>query len=462
MSNHIKLIIFDLDGVLLDCKKIHENAFIKSWNTIYNNIPITEKIHENYLEGRNTLGKIEILEKRYNINVNKGLIFEKKQLYTNEELELFQYPNKFLDIFINLKNKGYLLACASNSISSTVQYILTQLQIKMYFDCILSNEDVVHPKPNPEIYLKTMELMNVLPHETLIFEDSNVGLTAAYASKANVIKVIDSLDLNESFINKSIATRMNYKPWENDPNWKLTIVIPMAGEGSRFKIEGYTITKPLIPIQDKPMIQWVLDNLKSKNSELQKRIEYHLCVRSDVIHKLKDISNVFLHEIPCLTEGPASTVLTMRSNLEHNNYPLLIANSDQFLEWDFDDFLEASINPQYEGCISTFNQPDSNDIKWSYAKVDINGLVTKVAEKEYISPHATTGIYFWKSASNFVKYVDTMISNNDRVNNEFYVGPVYNYAIQNNEKIRIYNCKNMWGLGVPNDLKKFITHYLKS
>lgn len=54
-----------------------------------------------------------------------------------------------------------------------------------------------------------------------------------------------------------------------------------------------------------------------------------------------------------------------------------------------------------------------------------------------------------------------MISNNDRVKNEFYVGPVYNYAIQDNNKIRILDCKRMWGLGVPNDLKKFIQDYLK-
>jgi HAD superfamily hydrolase (TIGR01509 family) len=460
MTN-IKLIIFDLDGVLIDCKKIHENAFIKSWNTIYNDLLISEKFHELYLEGRNTIGKLEFLENMYSIKVNKNKIFENKQKYTKDELDIFHYPTKFIDIFINLKKKGYLLACASNSINNTVKYVLERLQIKENFDCILTNEDVKHPKPNPEIYIKVMETCKVLPNETIIFEDSNIGLKAAYESKAHVVKVIDSSDLNESFINTSIEYKMKYKPWESDPNWKITVVIPMAGEGSRFKIEGYTITKPLIPIQDKPMIQWVLDNLKSKNTDLANKIEYHLCVRSDVVDKLKDISNVYLHEIPSLTEGPASTVLTIRSSLENNNYPLLIANSDQFLEWDFDEFLEASINPEYEGCISTFNQPDSTDLKWSYAKIDENGLVTKVAEKEYISSNATTGIYFWKSASNFVKYVDKMIEKNDRVKNEFYVGPVYNYAIQNNDKIRIFNCKKMWGLGVPTDLKKFMSDYLK-
>ena len=457
----IKLLIFDLDGVLLDCKKIHENAFIKSWNEIYPWLPITEKFHSEYLDGRNTYGKIKYLENYFKTNVNEKNIFNTKQKYTFNELDLYNYPTKFLELFTCLKNDGYLLACASNSIKTTVNLVLTKLKIKDLFDIVLSNEDVENPKPSPDIYIKTMNILNVKPSETIIFEDSLIGLTAAKDSKANVIKVIDSVDLNKKFIYNSIYKMSNYEPWKEDPNWKLMVIIPMAGEGSRFKVEGYTITKPLIPINNKPMIQWVLDNIKSNNDELQKRIEYHLCVRSDVIHYLKNIPNVFLHEIPNLTEGPACTVLSIKSLLENNEYPILIANSDQYLEWDFEEFLNSSLNPEYDGCISTFHQADPNDLKWSYAQIDVNGLVTKVAEKEYISSNATTGLYFWKSASNFVKNAKLMILNNDRVKNEFYVGPVYNYAISNRNKIRIHHCKKMWGLGVPSDLKKFIENYLK-
>jgi beta-phosphoglucomutase-like phosphatase (HAD superfamily)/dTDP-glucose pyrophosphorylase len=457
----IKLLIFDLDGVLLDCKDIHKKAFIKSWNDNYKWLNISDQFHDTYLDGRNTYGKIEYLEKYFNIKVNNKNIFEKKQINTLYELELFNYPTKFYEIFNILKNDGYLLACASNSIRKTVELVLNKLKIINLFDCILSNEDVENPKPSPDIYIKTMNRLNIIPEETLIFEDSDIGLLAARNSKANVIQVIDSVDLNIKFLYKSIKAMTNTEPWKDDPNWKLMIIIPMAGEGSRFKVEGYTITKPLIPIQNKPMIQWVLDNIKSSNEELQKRIEYHLCVRSDVIDQLKNISNIYLHSIPALTEGPACTVLSIRSLLENNKYPILIANSDQYLEWDFDEFINAALNPLYQGCISTFYQPDSNDLKWSYAELDENGCVVKVAEKEYISSNATTGLYFWKSASNFVKYSDEMIRKNDRVKNEFYIGPVYNYAINNGDKLRIFNCKKMWGLGVPTDLKRFISEYLK-
>jgi dTDP-glucose pyrophosphorylase len=100
-------------------------------------------------------------------------------------------------------------------------------------------------------------------------------------------------------------------------------------------------------------------------------------------------------------------------------------------------------------------------LKWSYAELDENGIVVRVAEKEYISSNATTGLYFWKSASKFVKYTEEMIQKNDRVKNEFYVGPVYNYAISHGDKLRIHNCKKMWGLGVPTDLNYFISDFLK-
>ena len=459
MSN-IKLLIFDLDGVLLDCKHIHENAFLNTWNNLYEWSPITHTFHDKHLDGRNTYGKIEYLEKHFNIKVDSKKIYTEKQRYTKEELLSYNYPTKFKEIFESLKQQNILLACASNSIRETVELVLNKLNIYKYFDLILTNEDVVKPKPFPEIYNRVMSTLDILPENTIIFEDSPIGLEAANKSGANVIKVKDSVDLNLLFILNSIEQKMQFRPYEVDPNWKLRIVVPMAGEGSRFRVEGYNISKPFIPIQNKPMILWVLDNFKSKYPELQSRIEYHLCVRSEYANQFNDLSGLIIHSIPNLTEGPACTVLHIKDYI-NDEYPILMANSDQYLEWDFDEFIEASLNPYYDGCISTFYQPDSNDLKWSYAKINENGIVTKVAEKEYISSNATTGIYFWKSARNFIKHAETMIHKNDRVKNEFYVGPVYNYAIQDNNNIRILDCKKMWGLGVPADLKKFISDYLK-
>jgi hypothetical protein len=140
--------------------------------------------------------------------------------------------------------------------------------------------------------------------------------------------------------------------------------------------------------------------------------------------------------------------------------PLVIVNSDQFLEWNSDSFYKSLLNPTYDGCILTFLQPDQNDIKWSYASVDNDSLVTEVAEKKWISPFATVGLYGWAKGSDFVLYAEQMIAKNIRTNNEFYVCPVYNEAIAAGKKARVSLCKGMWGLGVPEDLEKFRRDYL--
>jgi HAD superfamily hydrolase (TIGR01509 family) len=453
----MKLIIFDLDGVLLDCKEIHRDAFISAWNNEVSMYAINISLHNDKLEGRNTKKKIEYLEQLFNIKVNASCIFNSKQKYTSEHLKIYEFPNKFRKILEELRFQGYKIACASNSIRETVTYVLTKLHIIDLMDSILSNEDVSSPKPSPDIYLKTMRILNTIPTDTYILEDSEIGLEAARSSGANVIKIIDSIDVTLEKIIYNVS-KLKYM----DTNWKLRVVIPMAGDGTRFKNAGYSTPKPLIEVGGKYMIKWVLDNLSSKNVELQSRIEYHLCVRSEWIDELKEIENVHIHPIPSLTDGPACTVLSIRDILEKDDGPILIANSDQFLEWDFDEFLEACSNPTYDGCISTFYQPNPTDIKWSYAKQDENGIVLDVAEKRYISPHASTGIYFWKSSREFVKYADTMITNNIRVNNEFYVCPVYKLAIDDGKKIRTHNCNKMWGLGIPTDLEIFKTEYLSN
>jgi HAD superfamily hydrolase (TIGR01509 family) len=456
----LSLVVFDMDGVLIDCKHIHAKSFISSWNISNPSHQIDEIFHHKYLDGRNTYAKIDYLQNYFKTSVNTLEIFNNKQFQTYTALELFEYSNTISEVFEQLQKDGYIIACASNSIRKTVDLILNKLNIAKYFDLILSNEDVMNPKPNPEIYQKVMTTLGYQPSNTYIFEDSEIGLTAAKASGANVIQIHDSKDLNYKFITKSLKYKMRYTPWIDNPDWKLRIVIPMAGEGSRFKQAGYTISKPLIPIQDKPMIMWVLDNLRSKNPEVQKRIEYHLIVRSQAMDELKDLSGVVLHPIQSLTDGAACTVLTIREELLKDNNPLLMANSDQYLEWDFDAFLEMCVNPGYDGCISTFYNPDSNDTKWSFAQVDKNGLVTKVAEKEYIGPNATTGLYYWQDGSKFVQYADEMIEKNERVKNEFYVCPVYNYLMRDGGKIRVSDCKKMWGLGIPEDLDYFKKHYL--
>ena len=65
------------------------------------------------------------------------------------------------------------------------------------------------------------------------------------------------------------------------------------------------------------------------------------------------------------------------------------------------------------------------------------------------------------NGSSYVKYAEQMINKNIRVNNEFYVAPVYNEAIADGKKIKIFNIDKMWGLGIPEDLNLFLKNYEK-
>jgi dTDP-glucose pyrophosphorylase len=111
---------------------------------------------------------------------------------------------------------------------------------------------------------------------------------------------------------------------------------------------------------------------------------------------------------------------------------------------------------QIDGGILTFK---ATHPKWSYAKLDDNGFVSEVAEKKVISDNATVGVYFWKQGSDYVKYAEQMIAKNIRVNNEFYVCPVFNEAIADGKKIRVKEISKMWGIGTPEDLNNFLSNY---
>jgi dTDP-glucose pyrophosphorylase len=235
----------------------------------------------------------------------------------------------------------------------------------------------------------------------------------------------------------------------------INIVIPMAGLGSRFSNAGYEKPKPFIDVKGKPMIARVMENLSVDNARyiLIARKE-HVEQELELINKLKDSYDIEFVLIDKLTEGAACTVLHAHKHI-NTEMPLLIANSDQIIDININEFLDDCAKRKLDGSILTFQ---SNDPKWSYAKLDMSGMVTEVKEKKVISEFATVGIYLFSKGRLFVESGIDMIVRNDRVNNEFYVCPAYNYAIHNGAKIGIYNIKEeqMHGTGTPEDLSKYL------
>jgi HAD superfamily hydrolase (TIGR01509 family) len=457
----MKLVVFDLDGVLVDSRHLHYTALNDALDPKFK-IGIEEHLAK--YDGVSTSRKLQMLTEEKGLPVElHNSIWELKQKNTIDLIpSVINLDTKLFHIISTLKERGLKVYCASNSIRETIKRFLIALGIHDLIDCYFSNEDVARSKPDPEIYLRAILHAGVSPLETLIVEDSPIGKKAAYMACAHVLPVGSRNDVTLDAIDKALIKAMSLnrvKMGTMDVRWKnkINVVIPMAGLGSRFAQEGYLLPKPLIDVQGVPMIQRVVENL---NIDAQ----YIFIVRQEHLEKY-DVKTLLERISPgCiivptdgLTEGAACSVLLAAHAID-NDTNLLIANSDQFLEWDSNAFLYESMN--VDGSISTFEQTDPNDKKWSYAAVGPNGLVERVAEKEVISTHANTGIYFWSKGSDFVKYSNQMIAKNIRINNEFYIAPVYNEAISDGKRIKIQNCKKMWGLGVPADLLKFLKDYV--
>jgi HAD superfamily hydrolase (TIGR01509 family) len=448
----IKLVIFDLDGVLVEAKEIHYEAL----NKALGEYAISWDEHLSIYDGLKTNQKLDMLHER------KGLpkeqfkeIWNNKQKYTLEALRDLK-PNHQLQMCMDmLIAEGYKLAVCSNSIRKTILTVLSKFDIIDRFDLILSNEDIINSKPHPEMYWKAMSKMGVLPEETLIVEDSPYGLLAAARSKAYVMRVGSPKEITYININKYLnKEKMNSTPkWKDD---KLNVLIPMAGAGSRFEQAGYTFPKPLIDVRNKPMIQVVVDNLNIDANYIyvvQKshRAKYNLDTLLNLI-----TPGCKIVEVDGLTQGAACTALLAKEFID-NDAPLFFANSDQFVEWDSNEFMYKMNETNADGGIVTFKAIHP---KWSFAKVNpLTGLVEEVAEKNPISDDATVGYYYWKHGSDFVKYAEQMIEKDIRVNNEFYVCPVFNQAIEDAKEIRTFNVSKMWGLGTPEDLKFYLENY---
>ena len=447
----IKLVIFDLDGVLVEAKSIHYESLNKALDPQF---AINWDEHLLTYDGLKTNQKLEML------HIKKGLpqelfkqVWDKKQYYTLKSLKELK-PSPQLQVCMDLLiQSGYKLAVCSNSIRKTVLTVLSRLDIIDRFDLILSNEDVQNSKPHPEIYWKAISMMGCLPEETLIIEDSPFGLLAANRSKSHVMRVESPKDITYNNIYRYLNNQINMTPkWKNE---KLNVLIPMAGAGSRFEQAGYTFPKPLIEVNGKPMIQVVIENLN-----LDANYIYVVQKSHREKYNLDTLLNLLtpgckIVETNELTEGAACTALLSKKYID-SDAPLFFANSDQFVEWDSNEFMYKMQETNSDGGIVSF---PATHPKWSFAKVDENGLVTEVAEKKPISNIATVGFYYWKHGSDFVKYAEQMIEKNIRVNNEFYVCPVFNEAIKDKKHIRTFNVSKMWGLGTPEDLKYYLENY---
>jgi HAD superfamily hydrolase (TIGR01509 family) len=456
-TEYTKLVIFDLDGVLIDSRELHYQALNDALREIDEKYIIQREEHLSTYDGLPTKPKLKMLSEQKGLPASMhDTVWRKKQDATIIRINELQPSEKFQKICQNIISRGYKIAVASNSIRNTVKTTLLRLGIMDYIDYFQTNEDVARSKPFPEMYWNCMTALNAIPGTTIIIEDSHIGRQGALDSGSKLVPVEDPNDVTwdkiEQAINEIDGAKRQRIPWRDS---KLNVLIPMAGAGSRFAAAGYTFPKPLIEVRGKPMIQTVVENLNMEAN-------YIFIVQKEHYEKysLNYLLNLIapgckIVQVDGITEGAACTTLLAKEFID-NDQPLVMANSDQFVEWNSNEVMYAFNADSIDGGILTFK---ATHPKWSYAKLNENGFVSEVAEKKVISDNATVGVYFWKKGSDYVKYAEQMIDKDIRVNNEFYVCPVFNEAIGDGKKIRVKEIQKMWGIGTPEDLNYFLNNY---
>lgn len=457
----IRLVCFDLDGVLADSRELHYQALNAALAEVDEKYVINREEHLARFDARTTSSKLKMLSEERGLPQELHTqIWKRKQQLTLDVIPTVIHPNEHLvALFLRLRRDGNKVGVCSNAVGDTVRFILHRLEVLHLVDYIYSNDNVVSHKPHGEIYMRCMVAAGVNATETLIVEDSHIGRTAALNSGAHLCAVTGPAEVTESRVYQHI-NQINAAAHPR-PKWKggnMNVLIPMAGAGSRFAAAGYTFPKPLIEtIDGKPMIQLVVENLNIEG-------HYIFIVQKEHYEKynLKQMLNLIapgcdIVQVEGVTEGAACTTLLAKDFIS-NGDALLIANSDQYLEWDSNEFMYSMTSSGVSGGIVTF---EATHPKWSFARLDTDGYVIEVAEKNPISTHATAGVYYWRWGIAYVECAEEMIRQNIRVNNEFYVCPVYNQYILNPKvstpgKIKNFPIKKVWGLGTPEDLQVFL------
>ena len=240
----------------------------------------------------------------------------------------------------------------------------------------------------------------------------------------------------------------------------MNVLVPMAGAGSRFKEEGYKIPKPLILVNQKPMVVEATCHLPEGKKYIYICRKEH--IKEDRIdNKIKQFfsNSKFIH-IEYLTEGQAATCLLAKNEI-NNNEELIIGACDNGMIWDQRKFNEEKIKTDcliwtFRNNVTVVNKPEA----YGWVEINKENEAKKVSVKVPISlnptnDHAVVGTFWFKKGKYFVDAAEEMISRNKRINNEFYVDECINNLIKLGLKVKVFEVDKYICWGTPNDLKTY-------
>ena len=240
----------------------------------------------------------------------------------------------------------------------------------------------------------------------------------------------------------------------------MNILVPMSGEGKAF-LSKYIFPKALVEIDGKPMIQVVVENLRFSQPHRfiflirkEDAVRFHL---ESVLNLVADHPRMIHVDRP--TAGAACTALLAIDDI-NNDEPLLVANADQKIDAHIEEICQDFLNRGLDGGIITF---ESLHPRWSYVRMDEEGLVVEAAEKHPISRHATAGIYFFRHGKDFVQSVMEMVKKQVMVDGQYYICPAYNQMVLHSKKIGVFALKKgqFHPLGTPENVLEYEA-YLKN
>ena len=236
----------------------------------------------------------------------------------------------------------------------------------------------------------------------------------------------------------------------------MTIIITMAGLGTRFRKAGYSCPKYMIEAKGKTLFEWSLDSLLGYNKHVSK---YIFVVRKEdqanTFIKEKcakyDIENPILIEIDYMTDGQASTCMLAIPYCNPNE-SIMVYNIDTYVEpyeMKYKDIVG-------EGHIPCFNAEGEH---WSFVKLDNRGKAIEVREKVRISNNCTLGAYYFSSAELYQRLYEEYYSDYSRIEkNEKYIAPLYNFMIEKGMHVTIshIDATKVHVLGTPEELQVFL------
>lgn len=228
----------------------------------------------------------------------------------------------------------------------------------------------------------------------------------------------------------------------------LTVVVPMAGEGRRFREAGFDTPKPFVDVAGRPMLARVLDNLPTADHLVLVVRREHRPRLAPILEKARHRGPITCVPVDQTTAGPAAS-LALALRWVDPASPLLCADCDQVIEWDADG--AARTAQSYAGLLVTFR---SQDPAFSYAEVQ-DGRAVRVAEKTVISPWAVAGAYFFASARLAASVLDVQART---TSGEQFIAPAYNHLLRQGRRVGCQEVSHVWSLGTPEALHRALVH----